>query len=570
MKTFKSLGMVLLGSFLVLGLTNCSGSSTAAATGTDSTGTSGGGTDSTEAATSTNALAVAFPDDLNATSLTASTGSGSASLSTLRALGLQGVTLNPEDYEDAKEEIHDQLVEDNINDVKIDGVDFQASAPTDNCFGPALFIGGTHPDTGQAVPSNQSQLPPFDLGVWTETESSTGEACIAALLNNQIGQISNILTMAIESGAGILAAENLLDGDTLPAKGASLDLSNAATEVLENSEFDAQIGTATLARASSDSSEGFPVFNMNVEATIDIPKPTGGTDSVDMELLLQHIPEVTDLDASALSVDGTKAAGIEEDDTYCGRLQQKFEVPNFGQPGGNCDLNGGITECVSISYCKDSATSMNVHMRRAQFCGTSAQVDCFDANGDVDPDDKKTDSNIHGWGNNFFYIVCNTNPSDGSGSCSHAWQAGPQDGNTRTANVTVNSGGNDGCGYYGYGPDVGSNAGDVGEIDGMICNWAGPGSTMPKTMASKVQRQCFSRNSDGILTSISTDTDGDSVAEGLAITYAPTNNCNKAANTIAYGIQNPPTDVPASQAVTNNLINLSDMSFTVPTLPVVQ
>jgi hypothetical protein len=135
----------------------------------------------------------------------------------------------------------------------------------------------------------------------------------------------------------------------------------------------------------------------------------------------------------------------------------------------------------------------------------------------------------------------------------------------------MNTGGNDGCGYYGYGPDVGSNAGDVGEIDGMICNWAGPGSTLPKTSVTKVQRQCFSRNSDGLLVSISTDSDGDSTAEGLAITYAPTNSCDKAASsTLTYGIQNPPTDVPASQAVTNNLINLTDMSFTVPTLPVVQ
>ena len=75
----------------------------------------------------------------------------------------------------------------------------------------------------------------------------------------------------------------------------------------------------------------------------------------------------------------------------------------------------------------------------------------------------------------------------------------------------------EGCGYFGFGSDISSQA-DFGTIDGMICNWAGPGHTMPRNPVTAVQRQCFSLDT----TSGAYQPD----ATRQNIRYAPTNDCD--------------------------------------------
>ena len=297
-----------------------------------------------------------------------------------------------------------------------------------------------------------------------------------------------------------------------------------------------------MAREAEDTADGFPVFVTTAAGTI-----TSADGDATFEATLEHIPEV-DLDSTA----ALKAQEVPADETYCGRLTQKFNIPAADLPLlGNCGGADGITRCTAVEYCKDSATSLTYHLRTAEFCGQD--VDC----GTVDPADKKTGSNPDGWGNNFYYTVCNVNPENGSGSCAQAWQAGALDGNTRVLNVSVDADGT-GCGYFGYGPDVAAASG-VGSIDRMICNWAGPGNN--HTGVAKAQRQCFTRDASGKYVSNSAN---------LAITYAPTNSCDKLASdaTFTYSMLDDPTNaVAAGVPVTNDLIDLADVDFTVPSLP---
>ncbi len=578
---------LFLGSLMIPGGWGCGGATTTAGDGTDD----GDGSSTT----STNALAVAFPDDLAVSSITASSSSSSALKAALKAKNVEGDddTLSPEGFMEKKEEMNSILNATAPEDVQIPPMDFSKGAPPMECFGPQLYWEGTHPDGVDG----QSPLPPLDLGLWEETEASTGEACAVAVMNSLIGEIENYINLPIKAVAATLAAANL-EGVELPAGGEVKDMTDQANEVLANSGIEGvsddggtpddtsddavdttPIDSATMTRSEENTEEGFPVYMTEIEGTIDMGDQRG---EATIETTIEHIPEVTDEELA-----GLKAEGVLAEETYCGRLNQKISFSESDPMNMNAEGCDGMTECLSVTYCKDSATSLKYHMRRAQFCGQEA--DCFDANGDVDPSKKYIAENMEpeggqppegnqppqgnppqalkavedtdgGWFGNFYFVVCEVNPEDGSGSCAQAWQAGPGDALTRVLQVKVNNDGT-GCGYYGFGPEVEETN---GALDRMVCNWVAPGGaimTMDYTGVQKAQKQCFTLNEETGLYESNSAT--------LAITYAPTNDCDKTANSFAYGVQNPPTDVPASEAITNNLIDIEDVDFDLPELPVV-
>lgn len=509
--------VVLLFTCSLLLTTGCGSSSS-------SSSSDSGGDD---AATSENTLAVAYPDDLAVTSPLVGGASASAALVKYKAEG-DAEPFRPQNFIDKREEMGNLLVAANPDDISVT-IDFTKVAPTIGCYGPSLYLSGNHPDS--PGPDGDSMLPPFDLGIWTEEED--GEACIAAQVNALMANIENLLNTGLKGAAAALGAANI-GGTDLPTAGETDDITDTVAETFAEGSMPMTPETVTITRQAEDNAEGFPVYVTQMIADVD----GGASGPSNFEATLTHIPEV-DVDAASM-----------EDSTYCGRMSQKVNYTEAGLGMPEC-AGGPQTECISISYCKDSATSMTYHVRRAKLCGQDA--DCFDANGDVDP--------TKNWQHDFFYIVAQVNPETGVGSFAQAWQAGKNDGNTRTFNVTVSADGT-GCGYFGYGPDVSETSG-VAEIDGMICNWAGPGSDPMgnKTLTTNAQQQCFTLNTtSGIY---------ESDATNLAITYAPTKSCNKAAGTFAYGIQTPPTDVAVGTAVTNNLIDVTEVDFTLPALPVV-
>lgn len=514
------------------------------------------GASSSDEATETNSLASAFPDDLAVASLTASSSaSSSLSAASLAAGSVKSATITSESPVEKKEDLGNLInfadeatFTAELGEMKNE-INIFASAPNANCYGPNLNY-TDHPDASGGE-KNDGELPPGDLGIWTATEASTGEACVAAKLNNIIGQFENILNAGTKVVAATLGAASLDEAlSELPAAGESSDLKAKANEELAENSVPVVFDSATLERETGDTAGGDPVFVTTLNGDMET---TDG--SATFETILEHIPmgegETTALKSQESAIN---------DDTYCGRLTQSFNIPSSALPTlGNCAGSDGLTRCTLVEYCKDSETSLTYHLRTAEFCGQG--VAC----GTVDPANKKSGTNANGWGNNFYYTVCNVNPGDGSGSCAQVWQAGMGDGNTRVLNVTVEAGGESGCGYFGFGPDVAAASG-VGSIDRMICNWAGPGNN--HTGVAKAQRQCFTKDSAGKYV---TDTASDA-SKSLAITYAPTNSCNKSASdaTFTYSVKDDPSiSVAAGVAVTNNLINLTDVDFTVPALPVV-
>jgi hypothetical protein len=531
---------LLAGSSLAIGTGGCGGATSSSSGGDDGSGE-----------TATNALSVAYPDDLAIASLTASSGSASALKAALAVGGVKNAEVTSEPPLEKKEDIENLLnftdeatFTSELTEMK-DEINIFATAPNANCYGPVVNY-TDHPNASGGEP-NDGQLPPGDLGIWEETEETTGEACVAAKLNNIIGQFEALINAGTKTVAATLGAASLDEalGD-LPAAGESSDLTIQVNDVMSESDVPLSFDSATLTREAEETADGFPVLVTETTGTL-----TTEEGEATFETTLEHIPEV-DLDSGTAALKSQEA--VPEDETYCGRLTQQFSIPAGDLPTlGNCGGADGITRCTLVEYCKDSATSLTYHLRTAEFCGQN--VDC----GTVDPSDKVGGSNTDGWGNNFYYTVCNVNPEDGSGSCAQAWQAGAQDGNTRVLNVTVDAEGS-GCGYFGYGPDVAAASG-VGSIDRMICNWAGPGNN--HTGVPKAQRQCFTRDASGKFVSDS---------DTLAITYAPTNSCDKLASnaTFTYSLRDDPANgVAAGVAVTNNLINLADVDFTVPALPVV-
>ena len=108
------------------------------------------------------------------------------------------------------------------------------------------------------------------------------------------------------------------------------------------------------------------------------------------------------------------------------------------------------------------------------------------------------------------------NPVSGAGHYSYSWQAGVNDSHSRVLNVGLNDfDPMDGVAWYGYGQSFDNGAQDAGQINGFICNWAGPGNN--HTLLNMAQRQSliYSAATDQFVVS-----DG-----GSNITYAPTVAC---------------------------------------------
>lgn len=540
---------------------NCGGSD--AGTASSSDGSSSDGSSSG----SSNELASAYPSDLAVASLTASTGA-SASLSARYVEAAEddsGDTIEIESAVEKKARIDTLLnaadetsFNEAVGEIK-DKVNIMATSGNPLCYGPSLNY-TNHPDASGGE-SDDGSLPSGDLGIWVATEESTSEACVAAKLNSLIGQFEALINIGTESVAVALGAANL-EGtvDELPEAGESVDLTEVTSAVLEANEVPIAIDSLTVTRRTEDSADGDPVFVTTVTGEItsdsapsnepEDPDGNGpgaqqdGTADVRSEFRteLTHIPM------------GGDGGSVLNNETYCGSLAQSVSTPSdVVQVPVNCEGAEGMTLCTRVDYCKSSDTALTYHLRTAGFCGLDA--DC----GDVDPADKALNGDSEGWSNNFFYTVCNVNPEDGTGSCAQAWQAGAGDNATRVLNVSVDTGGESGCGYFGYGPDVAAGEG-VGAIDGMICNWAGPGNSHELT--ANAQRQCFSRDASGVFVSN---------GEDLAILYAPTRSCDKAAaDDFSYSLlDDASVGVAGSVDIVNELIGLDDVEFELPALPAV-
>lgn len=483
-------------------------------------------TDDTTTTSSTNTLSTAYPAEATVTSPTAASGSSS---SVSQALKVKEGTVAVKPPTDEATDIKNILNATKEDDCKV-SFDTSLQVPNALCYGPTITY-TTHPDAAIGTPSSGS-LPSGDTGMWIATETSSGEACVAAKMNSLVGEVKNNLDLMRKMTAAFLCQAKF-DNIALPEAGKSVDLTASGKKVFARDSSTTQFAaTVTLARDATDKG-GRPVYTATM---------TGTMSAGSFQATIKHIP-----------ADDTNT-------NYSGLFSLVVALKSSTNiPLGNCtSADGGIVDAMSIRYNKSSST-LKMLFKRAGFCGTDTSVKVFDTNNEVDYS--------LSWKNNAHYSLFNLNTTDGTGDVAYGWQAGGTDDNARVLNVSVSTSGSttSGCGYFGFGPKLQSTSG-IATISKMICNWAGPGNS--HTGVAKAQRQCFTKDTTGKFV---TDTSTSST-KSLAITYSPTNSCSKSPTTapgFTYSAQTPAgtQTVAATDTVTSNLINVSEISFTTPTAP---
>ncbi|MBI5742206.1 MAG: hypothetical protein HZA16_16015 [Nitrospirae bacterium] len=364
-----------------------------------------------------------------------------------------------------------------------------------NCYGPTVDYTG-HADAG-AEPAD-GQLPSGDLGLWNATETDgSGTACSAMTLNNKMKKVSANAFGSLQVAADLVCVSNA-NGIALPSNSSS-DLTAAMNDMVASMVMPPGVTAIAFNSAALSHSDASGINEYSYAVDVDLTYDDGGVPKT-MNVIL-------DMTHRALSAT-----------TYTGRISFSY---NGNDPIGNCAATGSsdITRAGSILYSMDSGGQLSLDVRNADFCGTGG--DPF-ADGLVDPTDKLSETNLTGWGNNFSRFIANMVPSTMDGSYSYAWQAGPQDGNTRVFNITLenNSGVRSGDSYFGFGDDI---AATDGTVKGFICNWAGPGNTHLPMQAFIQAQQIEEDTATKIFTPVAS-----------YIMYDPVNNCDSATGTFSY------------------------------------
>lgn len=337
-----------------------------------------------------------------------------------------------------------------------------------DCFGPQIAY-EDHPD-GSA---GSGTLPTGDVGMWLDEDPTTSEACSAAQLNARMEGMRDRTLAGMTALATMVCAANTsslnMPSSTAPG---TLDVLSAMTSL--------GISGVTFTKAEITYDSSTTSYISELDFTYD-----DGSDTHDIVVDMEHVPSST-VGAYA----GTMSMLVDDEFT-----------------GGNCPTND-VTRNISLQYDRASVNDIAVEVREGSFCENGS--DGRDVNNLIDPSDKYTGSNPTGWGNDFSIFTANYDAQTLDGDYSFAWQAGPQDSNARIFNMNVSSSGASAIAFYGYGADIDSTS---GEIQGFICNWAGPGANHTLVEYAQSQELSVNTSTGAITTDVSN------------IIYAPTVSC---------------------------------------------
>ena len=406
------------------------------------------------------------------------------------------------------------------------------------CYGPQVTLGGTSPDTGMAVPTPGSQgmvsnpLPGGDLGIWDSTEQ--GNACTAAEVNNLVEGHARFAHLAALSGAALNCFARNTSDLGLPASGDTETLSSGQ---LTSFSFVDGTNHFTATAASITGVDG-SVLRYDVTATV---VTTEGEKTVN--LISQYTGDGTQ-DKMTVSYNIQDPSGMVPPNCMMGPM-----LPSMGMGGGM-----GMTEAGKVVY-NTSPSSVTLEVNHASFCGL---VSALDSQYGVSP--------TSNWNATYNYGLFSFDPATQAGTYVYAWQAGTFDGATRIFDATLASSGDTqvGTGYFGFGKDITDTSEPHGKIDGMLCNWVGPGNM--HVMQPYTQKQVMARATSANTWSVTSEN----------ITYAIANACDFTGTFSDYnytsGAAAPmKNDRPSTSTSTvkRDLAALTDFtgSFSFPTAP---
>lgn len=386
------------------------------------------------------------------------------------------------------------------------------SADKADCYGPQV--------TYANHPSGHLNAPSGDLGIWDASVAS-GEACSADQLNKRLQGVSSMVDTGIFATAGLICAAKAAGSD-LPAVGATLTLTTNMSGLVTVNGTALTISTATLARTTDDS-DGNAVYVTTIVGT-------AGTNTYTIRV--KHIPTSTD------------------NSTYKGKLSIAIgDSTNFTQ-GNNCtNITGaaaGTTTGTSILYSK-SATAVVYQLKNAQFCGNNVDPYVSSTDKTVDLTAKASNTNVDGWANNANYLLASYHPTTFVGTFKLAWQAGQNDGKTRTFNAVTTT--NGGTAYFGFGADIAATTG-VGDITGIHCNWLSGLASGVST--AKAQKQTMTVSS------------GKFVASTSNITFDPVDSCESSSST--FTVTPSGGTARAANTTTMDLVDVTEISSNISTV----
>lgn len=379
---------------------------------------------------------------------------------------------------------------------------FNVSTVNTQCFGPSVQY--ANHDDYISGPDQNGTLPSGDLGLWLadNTDSNGTQPCATAKLNDQLGGTRKQVRQAMLLMAGIrrlIAASSSL---SMPAANATTDVQSELSSALATAAPGVNVDAATVA-----------LNNVGTVYTYRLVLSTGsGATAKQGEIVIQHTP-------------GASAS------QFAGVLQiTAAQLSNDGAFGCSDEIDSGtshykIATVSTIRYDKNG-TALDVGVRTASYCGAPApsstsyidDIATLDGNGMLDLSvhlSGNSRSSVNGWRGNASRFGATMDTTTQAGDFTYLWQAGPQDDKSRAFAVhsTYNSSTETRTldAWYAYAQAIHLTNGD---LQGMICNWAGPGNS--HTPLNHFQYQQATLTSSASIWS----------RTASHITYAPTVSCN--------------------------------------------
>ncbi len=370
-----------------------------------------------------------------------------------------------------------------------------------NCYGPSVaYI--SHQDFTSGMPAAAGTLPGGDLGMWTATEGST-QPCVAAELNARVAGVKG----RVKQGLRLMAVMRVTVGKSslsMPAAGASLDIKTYLQTALAAVPA---LSAVTVDAATIALDAGAAMYTYRLVVSMG-----SGVNATSGEVILKHTPGgshsvysgVMQVAGFQLSTDPAFAC-TDEVDSGTGRYK--------------------VAQVSTVKYSRNGS-AIEFGSRDGQYCGHpssgsvnyAAEVASFSVDGQIDPAAKisgNTRAGSTGWRAGFTRFAGSFDKDTVAGDFLFAWQAGTGDGKSRSlaAHAAFNTVTEVRTldGYFAFADDV---ATSDGALQGMVCNWAGPGNS--HTPVATFQSQ--------------TATLGASATEytlgASKITYAPTTSCS--------------------------------------------
>jgi hypothetical protein len=417
---------------------------------------------------------------------------------------------------------------------------FDGDGSNASCFGPQLLY--ANHDDHVSGPGASSQLPSGDLGLWKATADDGATPCVADQLSRRVRGVrrqtfQGLLLMAAMRHA--VASDATL---AMPAAGATTTVTAAMNTLMGAMSPAITVETATIALDSTDSLYTYRLVLNNGDSGLNYRRG---------EVILRHAPgSSTSLYSGVMQVAG-------------------FTLTSDAAMGCSDLTSGGLYQAAAVSTLSYSRNASDIAFssRFARYCGHptddtasnyGTQVASFTSGGELDPSVKlaggggSARGSTLGWNGGFARFAGAFDRDTLDGSYQYAWQAGVNDGNSRTllATSSYNSAAavRTVAGYFGYAADI---ATTDGTLLGMICNWAGPGNNHTPNNRFQMQSATLADSASAF------------VLGSSKITYAPTVSCNSS-STMTYDVDGDHTIASGEGAsVTNDLDTLTGSRTTV-------